>query len=385
MNAPGSAVRRGSERGAVERERDAGEERLNRRPRVTGGVNRTVAALLAVLAVLALGAAAATLEDTTAAGGAGGTGDERGVGAGTGDRFDLGGLNESEVSEAATLPPIVGKVFAVILVSVAAFGIYVFYREHGLRGLLTVLGAVGVFVLLLYLLLQGVGSGVDLDGRSGLLDGQSPTIPGGAPAGPESNVVPVIDPPATLLALFGLVLVGAAALVLRLTGDDVAEAAPEMENTPAPDVAAVGLAAGRAADRIEADVGVENAVFRAWREMTRELDVDNPTASTPAEFAAAAVDAGMAREDVTELTGLFEAVRYGGHDPDADRERRAVDALRNIQRTYADAEFDVPEATDGGSGVRTDPADRTDPTDSADSANGDGRRATTDGAGGDAA
>lgn len=343
-------------------------------------MNRTVAAVLAVLAVLALGAAAATLEDTTAAGGAGGTGDQRGVGAGTGDRFDLGGMNESAVSEAATLPPIVGKVFAAILVSVAAFGIYVFYREHGLRGLLTVLVAVGVFMLLLYLLLRGVGSGVDLDGQSGLFDGRSPTVPGGASAGPESNVVPVIDPPATLLALFGLVLVGAAALVLRLTGDDVVEAAPEREAAPAPDVAAVGRAAGRAADRIEADVDVENAVFRAWREMTRELDVDNPTASTPAEFAAAAVDAGMAREDVTELTELFEAVRYGGHDPDADRERRAVDALRNIQRTYADAEFDVPEATDGGPGVRT---DRTDTADSADSTDSDGRRATADRTGGD--
>ena len=304
-------------------------------------VNRTVAVVLVLLAVLALGAAAATLDDTDTAGGAGGSGSDSGVGAGTGDRFDLGGFNATETSTAPTLPDIVGRIAAIVLLLVAVFGIYSFYREHGLKGFLTVTAVVTGFLLLLYLLLQGLGGGIDLGGQSGLLGGQAPSLPGGAPAGPESSTVPVTDPPTTLLVLFGLVLLGAAAVVLGLTGDDVAEFDPETDAEPAPDVAAVGRAAGRAADRIEGDADVENAVFRAWREMTEGLDVDNPASSTPAEFATAAVDAGMDREDVTELTGLFEAVRYGGLDADADRERRAVAALRNIERTYADAEFDL--------------------------------------------
>ena len=306
-------------------------------------MNRTVTAVLALLAVLALGAAAATLDDTATAGGIGGSGSSSGVGVGDGDRFDLGGVNLTGTGTAPPLPDVVGQVIAVLLTAVAAFGVYVFYREHGIRGLLAVTSVVATFLALLYLLSRGLGGAIDLGGRSGLIGGQEPTIPGGAPAGPESNALSVMEPPTVLVVLFGLVLVGGAAVVFRLTGDDVAEVDPGEASSPAPDVAAVGQAAGRAADRIEADEAVENAVFRAWREMTGGLDVANPASSTPSEFASAAVDAGMDHEDVAELTGLFEAVRYGGLDADADRERRAVAALRNIERTYADAEFDLPE------------------------------------------
>lgn len=311
-------------------------------------MNRTVAVVLVLLAVLALGAAAATLDDTATAGGTGGSGSESGAGVGNGDRFDLGGFNVSDSATAPTLPDIVGQVIAALLLLVAAFGLYAFYKEHGIRGFVTTTVVVTGLMLLLYLLFQALGGGMDLDGRSGLLGGQEPTIPGGAPAGPESSAAPVADPPTMLLVLFGVVLLGAAAVVFRLTGDDVARFEPEEGAGSEPNVAAVGRAAGRAADRIEADADVENAVFRAWREMTDGLDVDNPASSTPSEFAAAAVDAGMDREDVTELTGLFEAVRYGGFDADEDRERRAVGALRSIERTYADAEFDLPGGLSDG-------------------------------------
>ncbi|MUV61919.1 DUF4129 domain-containing protein, partial [Halobacterium sp. CBA1126] len=97
---------------------------------------------------------------------------------------------------------------------------------------------------------------------------------------------------------------------------------------------ALGSVAGDAADRIAADADVENEVYRAWREMTEHLDVDNPEASTPAEFAAAASDAGMAREHVDELTDLFRSVRYGGAEVTAEREQRAVDALRAVEASY---------------------------------------------------
>jgi len=332
-------------------------------------VNRTVAVGLVLLAVLALGAAAATLDDTATAGGTGGSGSESGTGVGNGDRFDLGGFNVSDSAGAPTLPDIVGRVLAALLLLIGAFGLYAFYKEHGIGGFVTVTVVVTGVMLLLYLLFRALGGGMDLDGRQGLLGGREPTIPGGAPTGPESSAVPVADPPTMLLVLFGVVLLGAAAVVFRLTGDDVARFDPEEEAGATPNVAAVGRAAGRAADRIEADADVENAVFRAWREMTGGLDIDNPASSTPSEFAAAAVDAGMDRDDVTELTGLFEAVRYGGFDADEDRERRAVAALRRIERTYADAEFDLSGALsvagdpsrdgDGGGGSEDRDADGT--------------------------
>ncbi|SNZ04973.1 protein of unknown function [Natronoarchaeum philippinense] len=99
------------------------------------------------------------------------------------------------------------------------------------------------------------------------------------------------------------------------------------------DAAAIGEAAGRAADRIEAtDDGFENEVYRAWREMADGVDVGSPRTSTPAEFAAAAADAGLDPDRVEELTDLFEAVRYGDRAVTEERERRAVEALRGIER-----------------------------------------------------
>jgi hypothetical protein len=153
----------------------------------------------------------------------------------------------------------------------------------------------------------------------------------------------VSAPTAVLGIVLVVALLGSFLLLLVSTGDEEADASdvddPVEEPTP-PDVAALGRAAGAAADRIEDDADVDNEVYRAWAAMTRHLDVPNPRTSTPAEFAAAAVDAGMTREDVTELTDLFETVRYGGEAPTEDREARAVAALRRIEAAYADADAD---------------------------------------------
>lgn len=145
----------------------------------------------------------------------------------------------------------------------------------------------------------------------------------------------------TPTAVFGVLLVvavaGAILMLLVTTGDD----RPDAEREPgdpgeySPDLAAMGRTAGAAADRIEGAADVDNEVYRAWDEMTRHLDVPNPDASTPAEFATAAVEAGMSRDDVDELTRLFEAVRYGDAPPTPAREARAVEALRRIESTYA--------------------------------------------------
>ena len=117
------------------------------------------------------------------------------------------------------------------------------------------------------------------------------------------------------------------------------------------DLAAVGRAAGAAADRIDADADVTNEVYRAWDEMRGHVDGLDPDTAAPGEFADAAVEAGMDPTDVAELTELFAEVRYGGRDP-ADRADRAVAALRRIERTYGEG-----EGTDGqpaGDGDATD-------------------------------
>lgn len=148
-----------------------------------------------------------------------------------------------------------------------------------------------------------------------------------------------------------LLLIGVGALALLLgfvasvrdlfTRDQVA-VVDEVEADEQPDRAAsaVGDAAGRAADRLlaDADAAVTNEVYRAWREMTHPLDVDNPAASTPREFADAAVDAGIDPDDVETLTTLFERVRYGEEPLTQSDRDEVVDVLRRIEATYVDEE-----------------------------------------------
>ena len=303
-------------------------------------MNRTVAAALALLAVLSLGAAAATL-DTATAGGSGGTGAGDASSVGSGGDFSFGGYNVSDTSTTPPrLPPIIGQVLGLLLALFFGLGLVQFLREHGVRGVVTI-GLLGVVLVGgLWLLLSGIGAldGVFQQGQSGLGSGGTPSLPGGSQQGPEDAASPVTDPPTVLFALFGIVLLGAVALIARSTGDDLADPDPPEESSGPTDVAAVGRAAGRAADRIESTDGFDNEVYRAWNEMTRHLEVPNPSASTPAEFADAAVEAGMDREDVASLTGVFESVRYGAAEPTAEREREAVEALRRIERAYADGE-----------------------------------------------
>jgi TM2 domain-containing membrane protein YozV len=312
-------------------------------------VNRTVAAALALLAVLSLGAAAATL-DTATVGGSGGAGGGDAESVGSGGSFSFGGYNVSETTaQPPRLPPIVGQLLGLVLLLFFGLGLVQFLREHGVRGLLTVALVGVVLVGGLWLLLTGLGAtdGLFQQGQGGLGSGGSPELPGGSSQGPADASSPVTDPPTVLFALFGVVLVGAVALLARSTGDDLSQPDPDETSSGPTDVAAVGRAAGRAADRIETSDGFDNEVYRAWDEMTRHLDVANPEASTPAEFATAAVDAGMAREDVDALTDVFEAVRYGAVDATDAREREAVEALRRIERAYTETDA---AAADHGSG-----------------------------------
>lgn len=168
------------------------------------------------------------------------------------------------------------------------------------------------------------------DGGGGLLGGGSSvmTNTGGI------SSVPV--PPSVFVGVFALVMVVGAVALFRSTSDDETFEAVEQAPEEA-DEAAFARAAGRAADRIEeANVPVDNAVYQAWLDMTRLLDIANPKTTAPRTFAEMAVEAGLDEADVSELTELFNEVRYGGMDPE-EREDRAVEILRHIEATYQDS------------------------------------------------
>jgi hypothetical protein len=131
-------------------------------------------------------------------------------------------------------------------------------------------------------------------------------------------------------------------------GTDATDTLDTGDDGDDPDREAVAAAAGRAADDIESAVDRSNGVYEAWADMTDALDLPRET-TTPQEFADAAVRAGVDPEDVTELTHLFETVRYGGADPSAERERHAVEALRRIEADLSgDDPTDGPDPDDGG-------------------------------------
>ncbi|WP_459191506.1 DUF4129 domain-containing protein [Halosimplex sp. J119] len=156
---------------------------------------------------------------------------------------------------------------------------------------------------------------------------------GGGDTGSTTPLPPLLL--VLLLAGFGLL---AGAFVATSLRSESADPDPEEPGEDPTDAEVIAQAAGRAADRIEsADSAeaVDNEIYRAWREMTDRVEVTDPETTTPGEFADVAVDAGLAPEDVRELTTLFEAVRYGDRAPTDADERRSAALLRRIEGDHA--------------------------------------------------
>jgi hypothetical protein len=311
--------------------------------------------VIALLAVLAVAVAAATVDTAVDTGGEFGLGDENGGGFSPPERNDSGGDRSNQSSEAINAtyqapcvtalqsPVVLLGAVAVVLLVVGAIA----YRED-LLSALGIAAAFLPFVGLGYLILTSCGP------RQLSMTNPRPNVSsandsgGGSlfPTGPAGEV-----PSLSALVLVGVVLLVLAVGAVILLGGEEETADPEEEEAEAESdadaeiLAALGQAAGDAADRIDEAADVENEVFRAWREMTDHLDASRPAASTPGEFADAAVDAGMDPADVSTLTNLFREVRYGGAEPTPEREAAALDALRRIEREYADADAD---GDDGG-------------------------------------
>ncbi|GAB3674471.1 DUF4129 domain-containing protein [Halopiger thermotolerans] len=305
---------------------------------------RLVRLLAAVSAIAAIALAAATIENPLETGGTG-----SGVGPGEGGGV---GRQPGPGRPIAGDPPAFLEYLVYALVILVAVGLVWYLLAHhrdAVKTIAAVLAVLLVGALLFTVLFQGfspagpqpveqpaangTGGGGDLGSGEGESDSFS--------TGPLLFVLAVV----TAIFVGGL-------FASRRGGGSGTGAPPVVRedeaDDPASDAAAVGSAAGRAADRID-DAGsdVDNEIYRAWREMTDRLEVDRPDSSTPREFAAAAVEAGIDREHVDELTGLFEAVRYGDVETTPEMEARAVDVLRRIEDEYATGD-ERNERLDGG-------------------------------------
>jgi len=315
-------------------------------------VNRNVRALaIALLCVLAVALAAATLANPQSQSGAGLDGGDD-LRSGTADQDGDGEPQESGSEQpeggapirlgAACVPILTSPGFLLGGVVVLGGAFYVLQRRDGFAYALAVIFPLTLFFGIPYLLLTDCGNDPMIERDAALLPDVSNNSTGGDLGGNAGGqAADQLLSPTVLVGLLVAVAVVFAVLAYRASGDDEADddPVPEAETGEPEDraaLAAVGSAAGEAADRIENAADVDNEVYRAWRDMTDHVDVPDPETSTPREFATAARDAGMDAGHVDALTDLFREVRYGGAEATSDREERAVDALRAIEDRYAE-------------------------------------------------
>jgi len=326
--------------------------------RLSGSVDRNAlqALLLAGLCVVVVVFAAATLTDTTTPGGGLGFGGDGSSGFGGSGGDGLAGEDGEEGGRGLPINNSTGggsagggeilcvewlkgsDVAGALVMALILFGGAVAYVRNYVVGLGAML-VVGWPGLILYILLTACGGGVDFSGSlSPDGDGQAGSSGSGVPGTGDAVADPSVS--TILLVIAGVLVVGVLVAFALGAGEDDEEEEDEetgeSKRFTMPDLAAVGEAAGDAADRIETTEAVDNEVYRAWREMTDQLNVPSPETSTPAEFRDAAVAAGMDPDDVARLTDLFEEVRYGEAEATDARERAAVDVLRRIEAAYGD-------------------------------------------------
>lgn len=321
--------------------RDNGNRQVSRNDLLT----RLAAALLGIVA---LALAAATIDSPVTPGGTGGSGG--GEGSGGVPAQPPPAREPAPIEFPAFLEYLV---YAVAILGAVALAWYlIVHRREAVRAIALGCLLALVLVAVVYAITLFPAAGPDNGSEPiepGLDDeADDPGLPGSGDA--EAERVP-FGPLLTVVAAVAAIFVGALLLSGRdADGDGLVAAGPGAEAEPESEAAAVGAAAGRAADRIDGAADVDNEVYRAWREMTDRLDVDRPETSTPGEFAEAAVEAGLAREHVQELTRLFEDVRYGHEETTAEMEARAVSVLERIEAAYADEGAADEGATDGGRG-----------------------------------
>ncbi|WEL18297.1 Uncharacterized protein SVXHr_2141 [Halorhabdus sp. SVX81] len=292
---------------------------------------RTVGVVMVgVVGALALAFAAGTLTSPAAQGG----GSLLSIEGNSTTLFQADDPQDIDSSPLPDVGPVVQILFLGLFVLTTAVAVYVL----SVRDLITIVSAVVLAGLAFWLFMEVISALSGEGGDFGFAEDTGIGIPGGAGGfGPQA--IESAPPSPFLLGSIGLVALLALVVLFGLSTDETPaepEAESEDDDVTPETLTPVGAAAGRAADQLaDGTASTSNVVYRAWVDMTAALAVPNRQSTTPGEFAEAAIEAGMKPRDVEELTRLFEDVRYGDASVSEQRERRATEALRRIESTYA--------------------------------------------------
>ncbi|QCP92105.1 DUF4129 domain-containing protein [Haloarcula marismortui] len=157
-------------------------------------------------------------------------------------------------------------------------------------------------------------------------DGQGLSDPPGSIDPPESEngaraLLPSVPAPAVGALAVGLAV--GLAVLWRLAGQSrtIDETGGE---TPA--VATAESARQPSHSAAEIDIPLTNDVYRAWAALEHAVAPERRS-STPQDIEADATAAGADPDAVASLRSVFERVRYGRDQPDADLESQAREAL----------------------------------------------------------
>lgn len=316
-------------------------------------VDRAIRVAVTALGVAAIALAAATLstspETTDSGGGAGTGGEPLGTASpgGTGGTVELPGFFES-----------IAIGLALVAAAIIVWYVVVYPREAFWTAVSRVLVAFAGAAILWFFYTYGDPGWSMSEGS--LSTNATANGTGGDTGGPGAGTganSPLSTP--MFYGVLALVAVGVPTLalfVVRLTGDGRTDDAIRPAHEDEAGAEAIASAAGTAADRIESGAtATDNEIYRAWTEMTELLAVDRTETTTPGEFERAAVAAGLDRQDVRELTALFETVRYGGEEPTDELADRAVAVFRRLETA---ADEDAPD--ESSSSERGPRSDRTD-------------------------
>jgi hypothetical protein len=141
------------------------------------------------------------------------------------------------------------------------------------------------------------------------------------------NTDPIGTPPQIIYwIMIGILLLGAVGLGIWLFRRSFFPSKKEY---------ALAFEAKTALAAIRAGEELGSIILRCYQQMMtivqEENGIEREESITPREFEAVLIEQGIPEESINQLTRLFEKVRYGGKEADAQDEQAAVSSLSAIQ------------------------------------------------------